>query len=103
MLGRDAEANKGRYVLSYLYCVYEYLPKMVDGVHRNTTSSLGTDTLKTTVLYTCIQDTKSYQIIIKCQFGHSELLIRTESSIKELKFDMRFKSVHNATVKFIRD
>ena len=32
-----------------LYCVYEYLPQKVDGVRRNTTSSLGTDTLELVV------------------------------------------------------
>ena len=31
----------------------------------------------------------------KCRFGHSELLIPTQSAIKELQFDASFKTVQN--------
>ena len=43
--------------------------------------------------------TRSDKPRTKCQFGHSELLIPAESAIKELLFDAKFKSVHNAKVK----
>ena len=42
--------------------------------------------------------TRSDKRVTKCQFDHPELLIPTERAIKELEFDIRFKTVHNAKV-----
>ena len=43
--------------------------------------------------------TRSDKSVTKCQFGHSELLIPGGNAFKELSFDVRFKTVHNAKVK----
>ena len=42
---------------------------------------------------------RSHKRVEKCRFGHSELLIPTESGIKELLYDISFKTVNNAKVK----
>ena len=42
--------------------------------------------------------TRSDKRVTKCQFGHPELSIPTESAIKELSFDISFK-LHNTKVK----
>ena len=43
--------------------------------------------------------TRSDKRITLCQFGHPELLMPSESAIKELWFEIRFKTVPNAKVK----
>ena len=42
--------------------------------------------------------TRSDKRVTKCHFGHSELLIPTESTMKELQLDMGFKTAHDAKV-----
>ena len=39
--------------------------------------------------------------VTKCQFGHSELLIPTESATMELYCDISFKTVHHTEVKSV--
>ena len=43
--------------------------------------------------------TRSDKRVTRCQFGHSELLIPTDSAYKELYIDIGFRTVHNAKVK----
>ena len=46
-----------------------------------------------------ISVTRSEERVTKCQFGQSQLLILTKKAVQELKFDISFKTVHNAKVK----
>ena len=39
--------------------------------------------------------------LTKCQFGHSELTIPTESAIKELYYDISFKTVHYVFIMYL--
>ena len=43
--------------------------------------------------------TRSDKRVTKCQLARAELLTPADSVIKELSFDIHFKTVHNAKVK----